>query len=207
MAKLILVRHGETIWNQQRRIQGGSSDIELSELGKRQAENLAVELESTKLDAIYSSPLRRALDTAKAIANSHKLSVRIEANLKEIETGDLEGMPLDNLNINFSQFILDWQQDKDSAKLPGGESLIDVGNRVWPVIQRIVNESGQGAVVVVSHYFVIVTTICYVFGLSFNHITQFRINVGSMSIFNFENKCPCLITLNDTCYLRGTKLD
>ena len=68
MLQIILVRHGETYWNQERRIQGGSSNTQLTEVGKRQAEALAQLLKDKNIAAIYSSPLQRALNTAQAIA-------------------------------------------------------------------------------------------------------------------------------------------
>jgi len=87
MTKIILVRHGETVWNKDRRIHGGSTDIPLSEKGLIQAECLAKRLDGEKLKAIYSSHQKRALETAEVIARHKKLKINIETDLREIEAG------------------------------------------------------------------------------------------------------------------------
>ncbi len=79
--KLILVRHGETLWNKEHRVQG-FTDIALSETGKRQAERLAVCLRDERIDAIYCSNLQRAFETARVIGQFHALPIYIEAGLR-----------------------------------------------------------------------------------------------------------------------------
>ena len=85
MTKIILVRHGETVWNKDRRIHGGSMDIPLSEKGLIQAECLAKRLDSEKLKAIYSSHQKRALETAEVIARHKKLKINIETDKYRFE--------------------------------------------------------------------------------------------------------------------------
>ena len=75
--RIILVRHGQTEWNREYRIQGGSSDTALSAEGRRQAEELALAFSGSKVQGIYSSPLQRALDTARAIAAGSKLDITV----------------------------------------------------------------------------------------------------------------------------------
>ncbi|MFC1924252.1 histidine phosphatase family protein, partial [Chloroflexota bacterium] len=87
--RLILVRHGETSWNYQGRIQGCRSDTELSQKGRAQAEKIAIALRREKLGAVYSSTLRRARDTAQAIAQDCQLEVRLNHDLREIDAGEL----------------------------------------------------------------------------------------------------------------------
>jgi len=116
-------------------------------------------LKESNIDAIYSSPLRRALDTSQAIARFHRLSVQVEHNLRELEVGELEGITLDQLGTDFTDFLIQWRKDGGVVKLPGGESLIDLKNRVWQIVKDIV-EKYQGDVIIVSHYFVILTIIC-----------------------------------------------
>jgi broad specificity phosphatase PhoE len=200
--KLILIRHGETRWNNQRRIQGGSSDTVLSPTGKKQVKSLGLALKAEELSAIYSSPLQRALETAQAIARYHKhLKVQVEPELRELEVGDLEGATVESLGVDFSQFLLRWRDGEGAEKLPGGgESLVDLRNRAWSVTKRIVSDR-QGTVVLVSHYFVTVSIICAALGLPPKGIRRFRVGVGSMSVLDFRNGLPCLISLGDVCHL------
>ena len=86
MTKIILARHTETDWNQMRRIQGGGSNVPLNEKGLNQAELLAQRLKGEEIQAIYSSPLKRTLDTANIIAGYHNLEVKPEPAFKEIPT-------------------------------------------------------------------------------------------------------------------------
>lgn len=171
-------------------------------MGRKQAESLGLSLKETDISAIYSSPLKRALDTARAIASHHQLAVQVEPDLREIEAGELEGVPIAELATNFSQFLVQWRQGGGSEKLPGGESVVDLGNRVWSAIQHIIDKHKQGTVVVVSHYFVILTIICKALGLPMTHIERIRIQIGSMSVLDFGDKRPCLVSLGDACHLR-----
>src|SRR5687768_16876002 len=91
MTTLLLARHGETDWNRELRIQG-SSDIALNDLGRDQARALAEELAELALDAIYSSDLRRARETAEAVAAQHGLDVRLDPRLRERAFGSWEGL-------------------------------------------------------------------------------------------------------------------
>jgi len=106
--KLILVRHGETYWNHERRVQGGDSDIELNDNGLEQARRLAAFLANEPIIAIFSSPLQRAIATAEVIARHHQLPVEVDQGLRELKVGELEGMSVSNLSTTFSQFLLQW---------------------------------------------------------------------------------------------------
>jgi len=135
---LFLARHGETDWNRELRIQG-SSDIELNELGRRQAHALAQELEHVELDAVYSSDLRRASATAEAVASSHGLDVHVDPRLRERSFGSWEGLTRE-----------------DIAALPDGsrhdgESDDEVRARVLEAVQAIADRHPGEQVLVVSH--------------------------------------------------------
>ena len=201
MLRLVLVRHGETFWNQARRIQGSGSDTDLSEMGREQAERLASLLSEEKVCAIYSSPLRRAIDTARAIARFHELTVEIVPDLKEIDAGELEGFFLEKLEGGFAQFLTQCEEGEGLIKMPGGESLTELGQRSWAAIQQIKEKHPEGIVVVVNHYFTILTIICQVLALPLAHIRRMRLTVGSISILDFGELSPHLVLFNDTCHL------
>ena len=203
MAKVILVRHGETDWNRSRRIQGGNSDTELNQGGWQQAESLALRLKRETVQAIYSSPLQRALDTAKAIAGYHQLPVEIEPSLREIEVGELEGMLITEVGKHLSQLLTMHSQGEELPKMPGGESLTDLQQRVWSTIQRLVAWHRDGVLVVVSHYFSILTIVCSVLNLPLTQIGRLRLNPGSISILTIDEEATRLILFNDTCHIDG----
>jgi len=122
--------------------------------------------------------------------------------LKEMEVGDLEGLSLIELGRNFSQYLVEWRDGEGEGKLPGGESLVDLANRVWPATQSIVNSDKRGNVAIVSHYFVTVTIVCRALGLPLSHIQRLRVQPSSKTILDFSGNHPVLISLGDTCHLR-----
>lgn len=203
MVKVILVRHGETDWNAERRIQGGSSDTPLNETGKKQAESLALRLRPEKLQAIYSSPLQRARNTAQAIARYHQLEVKTEPSLKEIEVGELEGVTVTEIGQRLDQLLTAESQGEALPRMPGGESLAEVQQRAWDTIQHLVSQHPEGVLVVVSHYFVILTIVCATLNLPLSQIGRLRLGAGSISTITFDQSVTRLILFNDSCHFTG----
>ena len=201
MVRVILVRHGETEGNRLRLFLGGNSDTALNEKGKRQAESLALRLKSEKIQAIYSSPLRRTLDTAQAIARYHRMEVGIEPELTELNLGELEGTPVADLGKTFDELLITGPQDEELPRAPGGESLREVQQRAWSAIQRLVSQYPDGAIVIVSHYFTILTIICSVLNLPLPQMVRLKLEIGSISTLIFNENTPRLTHLNDTCHL------
>jgi broad specificity phosphatase PhoE len=154
------------------------------------------------ISAIYSSPLKRAVDTAQAIAGYHNLEVQIEPALREMEVGELEGVPITELGTNFSSFMVQWRQGEGTAKLPGGESLIELSDRVWSAVQPMIDNHKRGDVVLVSHYFVIVAIICQALGMPVTQIWRLRVQNASISILDFDGRQPSLVSMGDICHLR-----
>ena len=198
--KLILVRHGETYWNKERRVQGGSSDIELNEVGVEQAHRLALFLKSEDVVAVISSPLKRAVSTAEAIASYHQSSVEVNDGIKEMEVGEMEGLSLSTLSTTFTQFIMQCWKGEGSERLPGGESMVELQQRAWAVIERLLAEHKDETVVVVSHYFVILAIIFKALDLPFEYITKFKVDPTGLSVLEFGDIGTRLVTFNDTSY-------
>jgi len=197
---LILVRHGETHWNRERRVQGGSSDIELNDVGIEQASRLALFLSNEKVTAIASSPLKRAMRTGEAIASRHQLSIEVDDALREIEVGELEGLDASHLSTTFSNFLMQWWQGGGAEKLPGGESLVELQERSWAIVQRLLAEHKHGTIVVVSHYFVILTIMLKALDLPLRYFTKFKLDPASISILEFADHGNRLLVFNDTSY-------
>ena len=196
--KLILVRHGETIWNKEHKIQG-ITDIGLNEKGIEQVEKLAYSLQKEELDAIITSPLRRAYDTAQAIGKYHDISIKVEEDLHELNAGELEGLTWPELD-RYPEFLGKWKLDHASVHMPKGESLVEVQNRAWPVIQRI-SETFQSALIV-SHSFVIISILCKIQNLNLSHSANLRIGTASKTCVNIENGSGTVLYFNDTEHLR-----
>jgi probable phosphoglycerate mutase len=186
------------------RIQGGGSDTLLNERGRKQAQSLALRLKSERIEAIYSSPLQRALDTAQVIAGYHQLEVAIEPSLREIEVGQLEGVSVAEVGKRLSQLLTTNGPDEEMPRIPGGESLPEVQHRGWATIQRLKSKHPDGVVAVVSHYFVILTIICAVLRLPLSQIGGFRLGTGSISAIILDEQVDRLVLFNESCYQPGS---
>lgn len=206
MTRVILIRHGETDWNRERRIQGGNSDTRLNEEGQQQAEKLARRLKTESIQAFYASPLQRAQDTAQAIARYHRLPVGTEPSLREIDAGELEGVTITEVGKHLSQLLTAPTEGAELPAIPGGESLTAVQHRVWSTIRRLVSRHNGGTLVVVSHYFAILTAVCAALNLPLSQIDRLRISPASISIIAFDEPVARLIRLNDTCRHKGAGL-
>jgi broad specificity phosphatase PhoE len=171
-------------------------------VGKEQAARVGLVLKGMNIDAIYSSPLKRARDTAQAIAGYHNLTVQIEPDLREMEVGELEGISIADLGTSFGQFLLNWRQGLGTEKLPGGESMTELADRVWAIVQSIMSKHDHGNVVMVSHFFTCVATICKALGWPITTIERIRVQTGSITIIEFTDGQSRLLSLSDTCHLR-----
>jgi len=198
--KLILVRHGETRWNKEGRVQGTSSDTELSDKGIKQVNKLALFLKDENIAVVVSSPLKRAVAMAKAIANQHQLPAEIDDGLRELDFGALEGVSFSKSSISFGQFLMQWCQKGVSERLPGGESLAELQKRCWTTVERLLTEYKTETVVIVSHYFVIIAILLKALDLPLEYFTKFKLSPGSITILEFKDWGTRLVTFNDTSY-------
>lgn len=204
MAKLILLRHAESTWNLTGRYQG-KIDTELSEQGQRQAALLAEGLDSVHLDAIYSSPLRRALHTAIVIGIARGLDVKVETDLTEIDHGTWNGLLKSEVEKQYGPLLQQWLTSPSKVRMPQGESLEDVSRRANRVIDHIVANHPGESVVVCSHNAVLKVVIATALGLDLDRFWAINIDNASISILEYGDRYPCLVSLNDTCHLGNTR--
>ncbi len=151
MTRLILLRHGQTDWNQEGRFRG-RADIGLNEVGCRQVE-LTARLVATKWDpaAIYCSPLHRARQTAEAIAQPLRLHERAHPGLLDIDYGAWQGLTLEEVRQRWPAALQAWFTRPTKAPIPGGEVLETVQLRAMGTIGEIVNRHMAETIVVVGH--------------------------------------------------------
>ncbi len=201
LMKLYLVRHGETDWNVERRAQG-FSDVALNEVGRRQAQALADAFRRVPLTAVYASDLRRAVETAQAIAAPHGLPVRTDPDLREINQGDFEGVLLSDLRANHGPWMEEWRMRPGELSMPDGESLAQVQERAWAAVERIVAAHPDGPVVAVSHALALTTILCRALAMDLDDFRRLRQDVAAINAVEFGAGQPCVALLNDTCHLR-----
>ncbi len=172
--RIFLLRHGETDWNLEGRCQG-FTDIDLNEHGIQQAAEIAQCLSKEKIDAIYSSDLKRALRTAEAIRQFHRLEVNVQHDLRELNHGQFEGLTFAQIRDSYPDFMRSWRGEPAEILIPGGERLVDVAQRAWKAMERIAwSHLAHETVVVVSHHFPIVAILCQITGTPLNLYRSFR---------------------------------
>jgi len=150
MTRIIIVRHGETDWNKEKRFMG-KNDFSLSDKGKEQACRLAERLEGENIDIIFSSPLRRALETAEEVAKKKGLKVLTEKKLVERNFGILEGITLEEAKKGMGDDFFDKVIDEKFFRIPQGESTYDVEKRVGNFLKDILGWDGDRNFLIVSH--------------------------------------------------------
>jgi len=198
--RLILVRHGQTLWNREKRAQG-ISDVELSNRGRAQADSLARSLRDERIDAIVSSPLKRALQTAEAINRFHHLAIKHEEDLMELNMGDFEGIVFQEMRDKHGEFLERWIRDPASVAMPGGESLSELQERAWNAVERVI--ARPGTTLLASHNFTIMTILCRIRDMELSHIRKVHVDVASKTLVEFENGRGNVIIFNDIDHLAG----
>ena len=150
MKLIYLVRHAETDWNKEKRYQGGK-DIPLSNSGIEQARQLARRLSRVKFDLVYSSPLRRARQTAELLIRGSSPPIILEPAFREINHGLWEGLRVEEIAERFSQEFRLWKEKPHLVKMPQGESLHDLRRRVLPRFLELVDQAQEERILIVGH--------------------------------------------------------
>ena len=203
--RLYLVRHGETAWNQERRCQG-ISDIDLNDTGRHQAELAANSLKDVPFRAIYTSSLRRAIETAEIINRFHGVNISVEPDLRELNQGKFEGKTFQELFENYGPDLEVWWKSPANFRMPeGGETLAELQDRAWKVVQRIREDHQEGEIGIIAHNFVNIVIISKVLGLDLDKFRRLRQEPSAVNIVEFnQGRSPCIIALNDVSHLRST---
>jgi len=164
MTRFCLVRHGQTAWNLEGRYQG-QSDIPLNAAGLEQARELARTLQNVRFDAVYSSDLVRALETANTIIALHDhLQVHVDPRLREINQGEWEGVQIEEIRTQYAHLWQARQVDPVNLRPPGGETVGEVFQRMHSALDEIAGLYLGGNVLVVSHGLALATILCFIQG-------------------------------------------
>ena len=200
--RLILVRHGETRLNKEGRIQG-LSDAPLNSTGRAQASAIAEVLAEDLHFELYTSPVPRALQTARIIGDSLRLPLTPLKALEEADAGRLDGLTGQEMRIKHPEFAEQWARDPSTARMPGGESLVQVQKRAWGAIEELAGRHPNDTVVAVSHNFTIQTVICRFLDVPLRNAQRFKQDIGSITRLELSLPTGFLLSLNETWHLRS----
>jgi broad specificity phosphatase PhoE len=204
---IYLVRHGQTVWNEEGRL-CGSSDVPLSGEGLAQAQKLAARLKSIDIAAIYSSPLLRARQTAEAIAAHHPIEVKVESDLREIDYGDWEGLKVADAMERFPKLEKLRREEPMKFAAPNGEPMREFAKRVISAIQRIAASHANETICVVAHQTVNRFILCWILQsphpIDFRFWRQLRQDPACVNLLQVrEDELWRVCLVNDTCHLMG----
>lgn len=200
--RLYLLRHGETDDNVGR-MALGRRDVPLNERGRAQAFAIAEALRSRDgIAAVYASPLQRAVDTARPLAEALGLDLRTDDRFIEMDIGEMDGLSLTDARERFPDFMRRWlSEEVAEAEMPGGESLADVQGRAWPAIESLRDAHDGAAAVVVTHNFVLLMILCRVLHLPLARFRRLRHDLGALSVLELKGERQSVLTINDRCHL------
>jgi probable phosphoglycerate mutase len=212
LIRLLLVRHGETEWNRQKRFQG-QIDVPLNDNGRSQADQAAAFLKAIPLNHAVTSPMLRPKETAEVILQHHPdVPLSLEDNLKEISHGLWEGKLEAEIEQEFPGELQRWQQTPEVVQMPDGENLQQVWERAttaWDAIVQAAISRQAGITLVVAHDAVNKAILCYVLGLNPDRFWSFKQGNGAVSVIDYatDGQSPVMTAMNITAHLEGGVLD
>jgi broad specificity phosphatase PhoE len=202
-ARIVLVRHGQTAWNKEPRFRG-RADLPLDEIGFKQAKATGRYIaERWPVDAVYASPMRRAMQTGDAIAEAHGLTAEPFDGLLDIDFGKWQGYSPDEVGERYPDLLQAWFEAPHTVHMPDGESLHDVRNRVVAGLNEVIERHAGHAVLLVGHTVVNRVLLCAVLGLGNEHFWRLRQDTCAVNVFDADDdRTFTIVLLNDTCHLR-----
>lgn len=197
---LYLVRHGQTAHNRDG-LGLGRDDVPLTPLGELQVSALGRRLAGVPLDRVFSSPLGRSLQTAEAVISGHGIRIEIREELTEMDVGECEGLTFSEMQKRFPEFLAAWRSESSAVvRMPGGESIADVAERLDPFLAEL-RESSVESVAVVSHNFVLKVILCRLLELDLLKFRGLTVDVASLTTVSLRNGRVYVRALNDSCHL------
>jgi alpha-ribazole phosphatase len=198
--RLIVVRHGQTVCNTDS-IWHGWDDCELTEVGLSQAEAVASRLAGEPIAAVYSSDIRRALQTAQAIARPHKLQPIPDPGLRERNAGDFEGILVDEVLARHPTVWEERSADYWGWRPPSGEAFREVLERALAVVRRLQERHGSETVVAVTHMGPARVLTSHFAGIPMDRIYEMTFPSTGVSIFSLEGDRAEVELLNDAAHV------
>jgi broad specificity phosphatase PhoE len=197
--RVVLVRHAETEESARGRCYG-RLDVRLSPQGLRHAQTLAVVLADHPLAGVYTSPLARALDTARPIAAAQGLEPAVLDALAELDFGEVEGLRYDEIEVKRPELFRAWMEEPARVRFPGGEGLADLRARVLPALAGIRARHEREAVAVVAHGGVVRVMLADALGLEDGALFRLDQAEGGVSVVDWLDGIPLVRVANATLY-------
>jgi len=201
MTKIYLIRHGQTEWNKTQTFRG-RTDILLNERGHKEAEAILVALKNRDISAVYTSPLRRSIETAKPIAEFFNVEIVRVKGLIDINYGDWQGLEIDDVKERYKDQYNKWEKEPNLIRFPNGETLDEVRERSFFAFKDIARENTDKSIVVIPHRVINKVILCALLGLDNSHFWEIKQDTGCINLVEYSNGRFVLSLMNDTCHLK-----
>jgi broad specificity phosphatase PhoE len=200
MGEVLLIRHGETEWNREE-VFRGRADVALSERGGEQARLVTEAVQERPIEAVYSSPLLRARDTAQPLAEALGLGVVVDERLVDMSFGEWERRPRTEVEKEEPERYGLWLKEPERFRAPAGETLQEVGERTWAALEEIAARHALAAIV--SHRVVCKVLLCEALGSGPAGFWRVRVDTASVSVLERGEHGWVVTRVNDRHHLRG----
>ncbi|MFN8402510.1 MAG: histidine phosphatase family protein [Anaerolineales bacterium] len=196
MPLLLLIRHGENDYTKSHKMAGRLPGVHLNEKGQKQAEALAEALKDVPLKAVYASPLERAMETARPIAESHKLKIIQEPNIMDTDIGKWQGRSWRVLGLTKVWKIV--QNAPSRFRFPDGESFVEAQTRCASALERIIQKHNKpkDIVAVVFHADPIRLSVAHFLGMPLDHFQRLSCDTGSVTVVHAGEARATLVKMN-----------
>jgi len=201
LARLFLVRHGVTDHNSAHKFLG-HTDVELSVEGFQQVEKLRDRMAKEKIDAVYSSDLKRAMSTAEVISAGHEAEIVSCPELREINYGQTESLTYSEIRKQYPELAEAINKLSPELSFPGGESLAGFIERTLKFLDRLKMYKPEQKILIVAHGGPMRTLLCELLGVGQTYWRTFRLDNASLSIVDTYGSRTILSLLNDTSHLK-----
>lgn len=199
---LYFLRHGQTVYSKDHLFCGSGLDPDLTPDGLAMAVEFSAAYNKTVWAAVYASPLRRTVATAKPLCSTLGIDMRLREDLKEIGYGEWEGKMVEQVDREYHDDHIRWKADPAWCAPTGGEPAIEIARRGLKVIEEIREQFADGNVLVVSHKATIRIILCSLLGIDVGRFRyRFACPVGSVSMVEFGAQGPLLNVLADRSHL------
>ncbi|MCX5799686.1 MAG: histidine phosphatase family protein [Proteobacteria bacterium] len=201
MTRLFLIRHGETIDTETKKIYKGTLDIPLSRKGMSRMKNASKFLSKFNIDFIYTSALSRSIESGQIIAKPHNLDIEVASAFNEIHFGLWEGLTFEEINKQYPKELELWLKDPQIYSPPQGEPLTDAQKRIAGGFEEKIRKHDGQTIAIVAHGGTIRIIICVVLSLKLSQIFKIAQDYGCINIIDiYENNNAILKLMNFTFY-------
>lgn len=199
---LYFLRHGQTSFSRDNAFSGSGLDLELTPIGLEMAQAFAAVYQTMPWQAVYSSPMRRAVATAQPLCGAVNMAMQVRPGLSEMSFGRWEGLTQEEAQQQYPQEYLRWSIEPGWYPPPAGETAHQVARRAMPVIDEITQQFSQGNVLLVSHKSTIRIILCRLLGLELGlYRHRFDCPVCSVTVVELKEQGPFLRLLADRGHL------